>query len=143
MIVWRRKFFVPGRSEFFKTVLDEDILYCKFCFENECDSESGNISSVYTGFSTTSTGNFLAHALTKHGFQFVDTSPKLSQHHKIAGNLMIVVVEYQLSFNVCQAYLCHLCCALLATETDGNPLLRTWLQFNVVFNHEVQLLHLC
>ena len=47
-----------------------DLLYCRLCFEEQLSDPGGSLSKVYCTAITTSSGNHLAHAASKHGVRF-------------------------------------------------------------------------
>ena len=47
-----------------------DLLYCRLCFEEQLADPQGLLAKVYCTATTTSSGNHLAHAASKHGLRF-------------------------------------------------------------------------
>ena len=47
-----------------------DLLYCRLCFEEQLSDQQGSLAKVYCTATTTSSGNHLLHAATKHGLHF-------------------------------------------------------------------------
>jgi hypothetical protein len=51
-------------------IFDAEHLFCKFCFADEMEKSDGLLSKVYKSSTTTSTGNWIAHATAKHSGTF-------------------------------------------------------------------------
>lgn len=47
-----------------------DLLYCRLCFEEQMSDPHGSLARVYCTATTTSSGNHLAHAASRHGLRF-------------------------------------------------------------------------
>jgi len=47
-----------------------DLLYCRLCFEEQLSDPHGSLAKVYCTAITTSSGNHLSHAASKHGIRF-------------------------------------------------------------------------
>ena len=56
--------------------LMSDLLYCRLCFEEQLNDEHGSLAKVYCTATTTSSGNHLTHAASRHGVRF-DKDPAL------------------------------------------------------------------
>jgi len=50
--------------------LVSELLYCRLCFEEQLADQHGSLAKVYCTATTTSSGNHLAHAASKHGLRF-------------------------------------------------------------------------
>lgn len=72
--------FIQSASESCATTAPiSDLLYCKFCFDEQLNSPNGLLSRVYSASANTASGNHLAHAAAKHNQTFPKTSdPKIS-----------------------------------------------------------------
>ena len=56
-------------TKMFHSVMS-DLLYCRLCFEEQLSDEHGSLAKVYCTATTTSSGNHLSHAASKHGLRF-------------------------------------------------------------------------
>jgi len=63
---------VDGNGDQTQVFLSEmsDLLYCRLCFEEQLSDPHGSLSKVYCTAITTSSGNHLSHAASKHGLRF-------------------------------------------------------------------------
>ena len=69
-----------------QTSLDDSLVYCKYCFNEQLnEAEGGSLSKIYRTSSVTASGNWLSHAAAKHSKTFQkDVPAKLTAwFHKV------------------------------------------------------------
>lgn len=58
-----------------QVALDDSYVYCKLCFTEQLNEREGSVAKIYKTSAVTATGNWLAHASTKHSKTFQKELP--------------------------------------------------------------------
>lgn len=98
----------------------DDLLYCKFCLEQQKLEPKGHMSKIYSSRKSTATGNHLQHANSKHGkdFQQDQPQPKLTTWLKKVAEHAPASNQYEFNRDIA-LYMCRDLVPFNAVEKQG------------------------